>query len=105
MVHKKGVLVKAYVAPRRRCPQRAMPSAFANRSSSERRLPEPVFNSSSSNAVTREASSDRIMVLTGPIEAGAMEIERKPMPISVIASSGLPAISPQDRKSGGGGKR
>ncbi len=34
------------------------------------------------------------MALTGPTEAGAMEIERKPSPISVMASSGLPAISP-----------
>ena len=34
------------------------------------------------------------MALTGPTEAGAMEIERKPSPISAMASSGLPAISP-----------
>ncbi len=41
------------------------------------------------------ASSERIIALTGPTEAGAMEIDRKPSPTSAIASSGFPAISPQ----------
>ena len=30
------------------------------------------------------------MAFTGPTEAGAMEIERKPSPIRAMASSGLP---------------
>ena len=34
------------------------------------------------------------MAFAGPTEAGAMEMLRKPRPITAIASSGLPAISP-----------
>ena len=34
------------------------------------------------------------MVFTGPIEDGAIDSVRKPIPINAIASRGLPAISP-----------
>ena len=42
------------------------------------------------------ASRLRIMDLAGPIEAGAMEMERNPRPINAMASSGRPAISPHN---------
>ena len=39
------------------------------------------------------------MAFTGPIDAGAMDIWRKPSPIKAIASKGRPAISPHRAKS------
>ena len=42
----------------------------------------------------RRAASSISIALTGPIEAGDIEMERKPRPINAIAESGLPAISP-----------
>jgi hypothetical protein len=40
------------------------------------------------------ASSERIIALTGPIAAGVIERRPMPSPISAIASSVLPPISP-----------
>ena len=47
------------------------------------------------SAASASTSSPSSIALTGPIEAGDIETERKPMPSSAIAESGLPAISPQ----------
>ena len=41
------------------------------------------------------ASSARLIALTGPIAAADMDSDRYPRPISAMAASGLPAISPQ----------
>ncbi len=54
----------------------------------------PFFNRSSTTFAARLASSARIIVFTGPIDAGAIDSERKPSAISASASIGRPAISP-----------
>ena len=46
----------------------------------------------------RRALSARIIVFTGPIEAGAIDSERKPSAIKASASTGRLAISPAQRQ-------
>jgi len=48
--------------------------------------PEPTLPNSSGSSAS--------MALTGPIEAGDIEIERQPSPTSAIAEIGRPASSP-----------
>ena len=50
--------------------------------------------SSARQASSSPTGSSVSIALTGPIEAGDMEMERKPMPISAMAEIGLPASSP-----------
>src|SRR5215207_7035161 len=52
-------------------------------------------SSSARRSETRADSSCSTMAFTGPTDAGAIEISRKPSPISAIASRGLLPISPQ----------
>ena len=47
-----------------------------------------------STCSTRPASNARSIAFTGPIEVGAIDSERNPSPISAMASSGRPPISP-----------
>ena len=72
-----------------------MPFSAAKASSSALRLPVRPAKQFVSRRVIARAFKARIIVFTGPIEAGAIDSVRNPRPISAMASSGRPAISPQ----------